>query len=389
MGNTANDRHRLTTILCSGFGLGFYNPGLIVGYQLQQRGIPTEVLVFESFVQKEKQDKIVDSRKAYHDNFALALIATKLPRDIRDSFDPERISLMLDQWAAEERRTFIALSGHWVYVLDLYRERLGASADELEVDLLYVDSDLSPSWKSLKKYVPDYAARYREVWLYASASGRIDLHLRVGEHDPLPFADRDPRYVIHGGGWGMGTYQSKIPALEQQGLALDIVAYEPAEADRQIPGNRYYMNDPTWFAWIKGDAGGHEFPRFGEIQPGIAPSYASLPSHHGLYDVIRRAKGIISKPGAGTLMDSLASATPAILLEPFGEHEKKNAELWLAHGLGLFYGDWERSGFSEESLVPIYERLLEKRAATRTYTDDYLARIGRDEGRQLGRRTIG
>ncbi|SFF39587.1 hypothetical protein SAMN04487969_13323 [Paenibacillus algorifonticola] len=376
MGNGANRDNRFTTILCSGFGLGFYNPGLIVNYQLRQRGIPTEVLVFEGFMQKEKQAKIVDSRKAYHDNFALAKIATKLPKDIRDSFNLEQINDMLNGWAAEGRRRFISLSGHWVYILELYRERLGAAADELEVDLLYVDSDLSPSWKSLKKYMPDYSTRYREVWLYASSTLSIHLQIRVGDGEPLPFAGRAPRYVIHGGGWGMGTYQGKIPELEQQGLALDVVAYELAETERQKQGNRYYMNDPQWMAWNKGESGEHEFPRFGEIRPDTAPSFSNLPSHHGLYDVIRQAKGIISKPGAGTLMDSLASATPVIMLEPFGEHEKRNLEVWLEHGLGITYEDWERAGFTEDVLATIHERLLVKRAATRTYTDDYLERIG-------------
>ncbi|ANY70222.1 UDP-glucuronosyltransferase [Paenibacillus sp. BIHB 4019] len=386
MGIGANRDNRFTTILCSGFGLGFYNPGLIVNYQLRQRGIPTEVLVFERFMQVEKQAKIVDSRKAYHDNFKLAKIATKLPKDIRDSFDSEQIIDLLNSWAAEGRKRFISLSGHWVYILELYREKLDAAAAELEVDLLYVDSDLSPSWKSLKKYMPDYPARYREVWLYASSTLSIHLQIRVGDEEPLPFADRAPRYVIHGGGWGMGTYQGKIPELAQLGFALDVVAYEPAEAQGQQLGNRYYMNDPEWTAWNKGESGEHEFPRFGEIRPDTAPSFSNLPSHHGLYDVIRQAKGIISKPGAGTLMDSLASATPVIMLEPFGEHEKRNLEVWVEHGLGITYEDWERAGFAEEALATIHERLLAKRAAARTYTDDYLERIGWGEGRYPDRR---
>ncbi len=367
----------LTTILCSGFGLGFYNPGLIVSYQLRQQGVPTEVLVFESFMQKEKQSKIADSRKAYHEHFPLALMATKLPRDIRESFDPEQILGLLDVWAAEGRRRFIALSGHWVYILELYRERLGSAASELEVDLLYVDSDLSPSWKSLKKYIPDYTSRYREIWLYASSTSTIRLQIRVGEEEPLPFTERERRYVIHGGGWGMGTYQGKIPELERHGLALDVVAYEPEEASGFTSGNRYFMNDPKWQAWMKEDGVEHEFPPFGELLQGAVPIYESLPSHHGLYDVIRGAIGIISKPGAGTLMDSLSSSTPVIMLEPFGEHEKRNADVWLDNGLGIRYEDWERTGFAEDVLETLHRRLLMKRSATKTYTEDYLERIGR------------
>jgi UDP-N-acetylglucosamine transferase subunit ALG13 len=364
------------TILCSGFGLGFYNPGLIVNYQLRQKGISTEVLVFEAFLQQDKQDKISDSRKAYHDNFPLAIIATKIPKDIRDSIDFMRVEALLQAWEEEKRRHFVALSGHWVYVLDMYRARLGEeAAAEFMVDLLYVDTDLSPSWKGLKKFHPEYNANYTDIWLYGAQHHPLCLHIQVGSEQPLPFSNRESRYVIHGGGWGMGTYQGKIPELEQHGLKLDIVAYEMEEALSQKPDHRYYMNDPDWAAWRKGEKSEHEFPMFGQIKPNEPASYSNLPSHHGLYDVIRRAKAIISKPGAGTLMDALSSATPLVMLEPFGAHEKQNAELWKAHGLGISYEDWKQAGFAEEELAPIHRRLLDYKAASRSYTEYFIERI--------------
>ncbi|MFC6653413.1 hypothetical protein [Paenibacillus rhizoplanae] len=76
-----NDRHkgvrelmdkRKVTILCSGFGLGFYIPGLLAASGFKKRDIATEVLVFESYLEQDKRDHIADSRKAYHNNFALA-----------------------------------------------------------------------------------------------------------------------------------------------------------------------------------------------------------------------------------------------------------------------------------------------------------------------------
>ncbi|WP_248925701.1 glycosyltransferase [Paenibacillus hamazuiensis] len=365
----------IVTVLCSGFGLGFYNPGLIVSHQLRRRGFATEVLVFETYMVQDKQDKILDSKKAYHDNFAVALVATKIPKDIRDSIDFAQVDRLLGQWAEERRRHFISLSGHWIYILDMYREKLGALA-ELQVDLLYVDSDLSPSWKGLKKFNPDYNARYRDVWLYDARERTIPFYIQVGDEEEIPLAQRPSRYVVHGGGWGMGTYQGKIPELEQHGLALDIVAYELEEALAQKPGNRYYMNDPQWVAWRKGRSGEHEFPLFGQIKPEEPPVYANLPSHHGLYEVIRRAKAIVSKPGAGTLMDSLSSATPVIMLEPFGAHEKQNAAVWEANGLGISYETWKESGFSEELLEPVHRRLLQRKAEARNYTEDLIGRIG-------------
>ncbi|MFF8914745.1 hypothetical protein ACF08M_15855 [Streptomyces sp. NPDC015032] len=42
---------------------------------------------------------------------------------------------------------------------------------------------------------------------------------------------------------------------------------------------------------------------------------------------------MVSKPGGGTLLDLLRSATPFALLEPSGEHEVHNAQLWCDLGL--------------------------------------------------------
>ncbi|OXM83862.1 UDP-glucuronosyltransferase [Paenibacillus rigui] len=368
------------TILCSGFGLGFYNPGLIISYQLRQKQIPTEVFVFESFVQQEKQDKILDSKKAYHDNFSLALVATKIPKDIRDSIDFDQVDLLLEAWAQEGRHHFIALSGHWVYILDLYRAKLkeghhpenNEGHPEVKVDLLYVDSDLSPSWKGLKKFNPNYNMPYNDVWLYHSLSSEISCFIPVGEEAVIPLKDRHHRYVIHGGGWGMGTYQGKIPELYEQGFQLDIVAYEWEETLQPKPGARYFMNDPAWTAWRKGPSGEHDLPLFAEIQPSEAPEYTNKESHHGLYDVIRQAKAIVSKPGAGTLMDSLSSGTPVIILEPFGTHEKRNGELWVLKGFGIYYEDWKETGFSEQVLHELHLNLLRQRSITPSYTEVFI-----------------
>ena len=43
------------TILCSGFGLGFYVPGLLINYDLKDKGIDSEVMVFENYIVKDKQ----------------------------------------------------------------------------------------------------------------------------------------------------------------------------------------------------------------------------------------------------------------------------------------------------------------------------------------------
>ncbi|WP_261301688.1 UDP-glucuronosyltransferase [Paenibacillus andongensis] len=355
------------TILTSGFGLGFYIPALLLEYQLSERQVPAEAVVFENFIVKEKKDKIAESRHDYHINFAVARVAQKFPMDIRDSIDFAAVDQLLAAWERERRRDFIVFSGHWIYILDMYGERVGS--ESLNVDLLYVDTDLSPSWKSVKKYVPDYAERYREVWLFDAANGQIRCRVPAADEPAVTYAGRPQRLAVHGGGWGMGTYLEKINELERH-YELDIVIASEADCDVSNTRHRYWMNDPSWEAWEKGpETGKHTFPRFGEIKAGESPVFATQESHHRLYDLIKGAKAIVSKPGGATLLDSLSSATPVVFLEPFGPHEQRNADLWTQLGFGIPYEQWKLADFSPELLEPLHEALLAHRKAAPSYAD--------------------
>ncbi|WP_082927896.1 hypothetical protein [Paenibacillus oryzisoli] len=364
--------NRNVTILCSGFGLGFYIPGILVARGLEKFGISSDIYVFESVLDPEKQRRIDDSKAAYHHHFAAAQLATRLPKDIRDSIDARAAQQLIEQWDLEEREHFIALSGNWVYILDLYREhRISKGHRAPDVDLLYVDSDYSPSWRSMKKFVSDFKSRYREVWLYRAEIGEIERCIPIGEEETVPYDNRRLSYVVHGGGWGIGTYRNEAEELERLGIALDIVAYLEEEAGQEMNGNRWFMNDPKWKAWETSPGSTPGFPPFAELVPDETPVYKAPLEHHGLYGIIRQASGIISKPGAGTLMDSLASATPLIMLDPFGSHEAHNATLWQKLGLGISMADWKAEGYSREALRPLHERLLAARANAKDYIEEY------------------
>ncbi|MCD1257606.1 UDP-glucuronosyltransferase [Paenibacillus athensensis] len=358
------------TILSSGFGLGFYIPALLLERQLQERGVNAEVVVFEQYIVADKKERIAANRQDYHENFAVALVAQKMPTDIRSSIDFPAVEKLLDRWQQEERRDFIIFSGHWVYVIDMYRERLGGAG--LNADLLYVDAGLSPSWKGIKRFVPDYAARYREVWLFDAEAQDVRLRIPVSGEPVVPYEAREPRLVLHGGGWGMGTYLSKAEELESRAYGLDIVIAHADEA-KLSESNRYYMNDPAWEAWEKDpEAGAYIFPKFGQIVPGQTPEFTSQSSHHRLYDVIRQAKAVISKPGGATLIDSLSSATPIVFLDPFGPHEQKNADLWIRLGFGVSYETWQQSGYAPELLESLHQALLAHRTLYPLYLDTLL-----------------
>ncbi|WP_159886786.1 glycosyltransferase family protein [Paenibacillus puerhi] len=356
-----------TTILSSGFGLGFYIPALLLEYQLCERQAPVEVVVFENYIVPQKKEKISDSRQDYHAHFAIARVAQKIPKDIRDSIDFAAVEGLLSEWEQEQRRDFIVFSGHWIYILDMYGQRVGSQS--LNVDLLYVDADLSPSWKGVKKFVPDYSSRYREVWLFDAAAQEVRYRIPVTDEPLVPYAIRPNRFVLHGGGWGMGTYLEKVAELERE-YRLDIVMSNETDCDLNNSRHRYWMNDPLWEAWEKDKATGkHIFPNMGEIKAGENPVFTSQVSHHRLFDIIKGAKAIISKPGGATLIDSLSSATPIVFLDPFGPHEQKNADLWTHLGFGIYYERWKQSDFSLKLLEPLSEALAAHRAAYPSYVD--------------------
>jgi hypothetical protein len=368
----------IVTILCSGFGLGLYIPGLLVDYQLKQQGIATEVVVLESLFGDDKQETVMKSKKAHHRSFSFALMSARMPINIQQSLDSERVDELLQRWQKDGRKDFIVFSGHWVHILDEYRNLI--VPEPVNAEILVVDCDLPPSWKSLQQFKPDYSEFYREVWLYDPGQAKIRFQIPIGNEPPIPYEKRENRFLIHGGGWGMGTYQSKIPELEQRGFALDIVVYDIQEASCPKVSNRYYIIDPAWSPWHKGRAGRHEYPPFGEIKGAGPICYRNREAYHELFDISRKVKAIIGKPGAGTMMDSLAAATPLIMLEPFGEHERENMKLWERAGFGLLYSDWEKAGFQLELLRELHDNLLDSQTRTISYVQDYLARneAGRD-----------
>lgn len=244
----------------------------------------------------------------------------------------------------------------------------------IHVDLLYVDSDLAPSWKSLKKYHPRYDEHYYNACLYDTDKMAIRYEIPVPLGTPLPFESRKRRLVVHGGGWGMGTYQSKVPELVGHNYGLDIVAYDWNEA-KPDPDHRYWMNDPEWCAWVKSANGLHEFPPYIEIAGEDTKSYPAEADHHWLFDVASEAMAIVAKPGAGTLIDSIASETPLILLEPFGSHELSNLELWESLGFGIRYEKWREMDFSVDVLKEMHQAIKNRPGERMDYVDHYCSRV--------------
>ncbi|MBK1809999.1 UDP-glucuronosyltransferase [Clostridium sp. YIM B02505] len=357
-------------ILCSGFGLGFYVPGLLINNNFTKKDIESEVVVFEDYVVKEKRDNIAINKTAYHDNFKAALLAQRMPWDIRQSIDEEKVDRLLSSWKESEIENFVVLSGHWIFLLEEYKKRF--KLEKINAQIVYIDCKPSPSWKSLNKYIQNYSDIYAETFLFDYDSNEVKYTIGIEEDEVIPFEERENRFMIHGGGWGMGTYKDKIPELEEQGFFLDVIAYKKEEASRQKSNNRYFMMDPQWTAWGDEEHKKAVFPPFAEIIEDKEPKFATRDEYHPSFDLAKSCKAMISKPGGGTLIDSLNACTPIILLDPFGDHEKKNAELWERLGFGISYDKWKEAGFDMEILNKLHSNLLKQKKLSKDYSTEYI-----------------
>jgi hypothetical protein len=361
-----NDSNK-TMVLCAGPGLGFYVPGLVLSRRLNEEGAPSGVAVFESLFVKEKSDNIPLAREKFHKDFSFARMAQKLAKDPSPFIDQEKLHELFAGWEREGVKNLILLSGFWIPVVNQY-VRLQADPD-ITVILCHLDSANSTSWDLFDGKDDGY----QHIWFCNWENGEVNYHLPISTAASIPFEDRDNRIVVHGGGWGLGTYNEKIGPLSTSDFDLDIIAYHYDDMHQLDKRHRYYLLDPEWNSWEKDMQGRHCFPPSRLIDGSGAPIHGN--SHH-LPELIRNSRAIVSKPGAGTLIDSLSSTTPLVYLEPFGDYERKNALLWDHYGLGIAYDEWEKTQFSVSVLQKINQNLIQMKNKTRSFTDYIIEHYG-------------
>jgi len=115
-----------------------------------------------------------------------------------------------------------------------------------------------------------------------------------------------------------------------------------------------------WNAWDRDAAGVLAFPPMQEVIDRTVVRALRNADYHSMHDVIRASKAIVSKPGGCTLIDSLAAATPVVLLQPFGYAEDTNATIWKHLGFGISYAAWRETGYDEAVLARLHANILRR-----------------------------
>lgn len=337
-------------ILTSGVALGVHVPGLLLADRLRERGVQARVRVLERLLPEDKLAVTNDMKWAFHRDFRFALVGQAVAGAPAFAVTDQMVDDLIRQWRAAGVRRFVVFSGFWLTLL----ERYAATCDAVpSVDICHVDSVASPSFRDTGATVP-WA---RHVWLADAERVSLPWTIPVSAEPVVAWGDRERRLLVHGGGWGMGTYREKADELRGRGFDLDVVAYEQRDVSVDDPGVRFHMVDPEWHPWL--DDG---YPPFGAVHGDERPVFHRGNGHHGSFDVMRLSAATVSKPGGGTLLDSLWSGTPVVLLEPFGGHEQRNSELWQELGFGISFERWSEAGF-DMGLLEESHRALVKAAA--------------------------
>ncbi|MEU3735078.1 hypothetical protein AB0E81_37650 [Streptomyces sp. NPDC033538] len=360
----------MIAVLTSGVALGVHVPGLLLRRRLAEQGTPCAVYVLERWWRQADRDRLARSRDAFQRDFRLALATQRLRRRHDELVPPEARREIHEMWARAGVVHFVVLSGFWLPIVRAYMGRSGARET---VDTCHLDSVDSPSFTP---YAHERRA-HRAIRLMDSSSGSLPWTIPVTPGPPVPWEQREDRVLVHGGGWSLGTYRDAAAQLVASGLRIDcVLGSADADPDGEAAKNmRAFRSDPAWHAW--------DDPGFPPLRPVGARARSTLEDDswpegaggfHPSFTLTRHARAAVSKPGGGSLLDSLWAATPAVLLEPFGTHEERNAELWVRLGLGVRWDTWCGSGHSGDLLLALHHRALE----LRTRVPDYARALARE-----------
>jgi hypothetical protein len=332
----------MLTILTAGTGLGVFLPGLFMQRALRQRGIESSVEVLESIYSDAALAERERAVAAFQADFRLAQFAHRRSRHDPGRFDADKLSA----WAIGRGRRFATWSGFWLPLLSDLQAR---------IDHCRIDAEVSASFDGCEPGPGD-----REIWLWHQ--DRLHWRLPVDERAPLAWHEREHRVLVHGGGWALGDFLGALDALPDAWEADVLLGQRSAT----LPRARGWHIAPEWRPWIG-------TPRFPPMAPCGSDDYSPADEHRA-FELLRRARAVVSKPGGSTLIESLAAATPLLLLPAFGRAEAANAAVWKRLGFGLPLEDWLEGGARDGELEAMHERLAAARSGP-SYLADLAAEL--------------
>lgn len=340
-------------ILTSVMGLGTYVPALFLMDYLNGRGVPCELELIESHLGNDKIEKFLKNKEQYHNNFKAAKLGHKLAeKQLSSLLQGEEKWGIFKEWDRCSCQSFVVMSGNWMEIMLEYTQR--KAADSHEVYTIHMDVGATPSWCRFM----DMPGFHNIEIFHKTGIRHIFEYPKKFYKEQAMFEERGNGHIyIHGGGWGMGTYQSRYQDFKKLPYNIRTTIHQPEEADFTT-GWEYYLLDSSWMPWNSERE--TQYPPLSRVRNGNIESISNH-MHSGMYSLYETCCAIISKAGGGSLMDSMITATPLIFIEPIAKHEQENQDLWISLGFGITYEAWELMDYSIELLHDIYRNLIRAR----------------------------
>ena len=340
-------------ILTSAMGLGTYVPALQLRDYLIENGALCGVELYENYFADEMKASYLKNKDAYHKNMKVAIAGHKIAaKRLKSALSEECIDEILQKWNEEGIHKFIIISGSWIEIVKKYRKIV---KKDLEAYIVHMDIGVAPSWKNFE----DEDHLFTEIFPFDQDGIHFILenHFQQISKDEQRERGTKLHVFTHGGGWGMGNYQSVVNELvQEENISVISAAYNENETNDE---GDYCIVDSNWQPWMTDPSGQYQYPKMKTKRKNEEAQNIQNQYSNGLYKIYRDCDAIISKPGGATLMDSLIVGVPIVFLEPIAEHERVNAEVWKSLGLGVSYEDWKNQGFSRELLLELKNNLLD------------------------------
>ncbi len=341
-------------ILTSVMGLGTYVPALLLEDCFLRKGMSCQVQLIESFLKEEKIVKFLKNKEEYHKNFKAAKLGHKLAeRQLGGLIDDQEKKTIFEDWNESGVTLFVVMSGNWMETLLEYVDM--GKIEPQSICAVHMDVGATPSWC---KYMDIPGLKNISVYDENTVQCMLEYPKKFLKTRNVYEEPAKSHIYIHGGGWGMGTYQERHKEFHEiLPYKVKTTIHSLKEAEEN-DGWDYYLLDSKWMPW-KSD-NNDLYPPIGKV---TSNGVKALPNglHQGMYSLYEDCCGIISKAGGGTLMDSLITGTPLVFIEPIAMHEQRNQDLWIKLKFGITYEDWKQNDFSIDMLKEIYNNIIENR----------------------------
>ncbi len=349
-------------VLTASNGLGSYVPAVTFQRALRRLGIDATLVVLESLFSAAGQDKLRRLKTLFQRDWTFAVGALRLTSGVQAEIDAEQVKALFARWHQQGLHRFVVFSGHWLPTLEAF----AASGGVVSIHCVLLDVQPAPSWTHLSTTT----LHHHTVCVFDPETGRPRFRWSL-PYPCVPWHDRAPRVVIHGGGWEIGDFTATLNLVRRSPFVIDFITgnaqLKPGQGERrlQLPSD--------WWPWQSQPESEAPFPPLEEVLPDqfrTIPTTAQCPA---LQTLIAHSQGIVSKPGGATLLDSVTTATPILFTTPYGEHERANQVAWLTSKFGITLEDWAQNDFALAPLREMHAQLADLWGTVPEYANVYAA----------------